>query len=88
LENSLWIASSHIKADIDKLVKQKQCQISHSTQNISDVQELMFCKFSIMILLRNKNQYIFVVFISSYDRKNENIKIIYIYIYATRKPSD
>jgi hypothetical protein len=29
LENSLQIASFHIKADTDKLVKQKQCQISH-----------------------------------------------------------
>jgi hypothetical protein len=55
LENSFRIASSHIKADIDKLVKQEQYQISHWTQNISDVHELIFCKFCIMILLRNTN---------------------------------
>jgi hypothetical protein len=53
LENSLQIASSHIKADIDKLVKQKQRQICHWIQTISDVHEFMFCKFSIMIFLRN-----------------------------------
>jgi hypothetical protein len=55
LEDSLQITSSHIKADIDKFVKQKQCQICHGIQNISDVHEFMFCKFSIMILLGNKN---------------------------------
>jgi hypothetical protein len=31
LENSLWITLPQIKADIDKLVKQKQCQIYHWT---------------------------------------------------------
>lgn len=29
LENSLWIATSNIKSDIDKLVKNKQCQTCH-----------------------------------------------------------
>lgn len=29
LENSLQIATSDIKANVDKIVKEKQCQISH-----------------------------------------------------------